>query len=81
MTLLQSVQTGRRRPMNVLENYFIQLFQHNTMAVNKQTRSTTTSHMHLEPLHTLHSLPSTKATDQSLIFFLTAHTTIENRGR
>ena len=34
-TLLQSVQKGRR--MYVLDNYFIQLFQHNNMIVNEQT--------------------------------------------
>jgi len=70
MTLLQSTQTGRR--VNVLENYVIQLFQHNNMNVNKKSRCTATSHMPLETRHTphptLHSLPSTKYTDRSETF-------------
>jgi len=38
MTLLQTTQTGRR--VNVLYNYLIKLFQHNSMAVNEQTPTT-----------------------------------------
>ena len=60
--------------MTVLENYFIQLFQNNNITVNEQTQSTATSRMHLETLHTLHSLPSTNVTEHSVIFPLIAHT-------
>jgi len=61
MTLLQSAQTGRS--INVLENYFIQLFQQNNMNVNKQSRSTATSHMPLK--HPTHSTPYFRPTLQT----------------
>ena len=47
------------------------------MTVNEQTRSTATSHVPLDTTHTLYSLPSTKATDQSQTFPLIAHTSTE----
>jgi len=47
------------------------------MTVNEQTRSRVTSHMPLETPHTLHSLPSTKAIDQSQTFSLISNTFTE----
>jgi len=43
MTLLQSTQKGRR--MNALENYFIQLFQHNNMIVNEKNHNLQLRHL------------------------------------
>ena len=68
--------------MNVLENYLIQLSQNSSMIVYEQTlRSTAKSQMHLETPHTLHSLSSTDATEQSETFPLLTHTSIENTDR
>jgi hypothetical protein len=87
MILLQSAQTGRS--VKVLENYFIQIFQLNNMTVNEQKRSKSKSHKPLETphthihthTHTSHSLPLTKATDQSQTFQLIAHIpTVPEKG-
>ena len=73
------------RCMNILENYFVQLFQHNKI-VNEQTLkkkknstisidlwSAGTSCMCLKTPHTLHSLPSTSAIHQSEMFPCDTH--------
>jgi hypothetical protein len=43
MTLLQSAQKGGR--VNVLENYFIQLFQNNNMTVNEKEHNLQLRHL------------------------------------
>jgi len=79
MTLLRSTQTDGRKNVLVLQYYFIQLFQNNN--VNEQTQSRATSRMHVEALHTIHSLPSANVGDRSETFPIIAHTSIGNRGR
>jgi hypothetical protein len=80
--LLQSAQKGRH--MLILGNHFIQSCQPNNMIVNELLNYCTiysyllTSRMRLQIPPTPYSLPSTKATDQNGIFYLIAHTHIEN---
>ena len=65
----------KRKRVNILDSYFIQLFQHNKMIINEQTlkeRSQLYDFMTcnyvkhvLKSPHTLHSLPSTSAIHES----------------